>query len=112
MKVLAGLCLIALAWPGSRNLSPGEGFNKGEATKVLGKASTDAKICKTKDGPSGPGKVKVTFQPSGKVSTATVDGPPFQGTAVGTCVAKVFAQVRIPPFDGAPVSVVKTFTID
>ncbi len=71
-----------------------------------------AKSCKKDDGPTGAGKVKVTFAPSGNVTSASVEGPPFAGTAVGGCVAAAFRSAHVPPFDGGPISVSKSFIIN
>jgi hypothetical protein len=49
--------------------------------------------------------VSVTFAPSGRVTTATVDGGPFAGTAVGSCIARALRGATVGPFDGAPVTV-------
>lgn len=87
-------------------------FNRGAATSALGAAAGAAKGCKKPDGPTGSGKVKVTFAPSGNVTSASVQGPPFAGTAVGGCVASAFRSAKVPPFDGSPVSVTKSFSIN
>ena len=87
-------------------------FNRGAATSALGGAAGSAKSCKKPDGPTGSGKVKVTFAPSGNVTSAQVQGAPFAGTSVGGCVAGVFRSARVPPFSGAPVSVTKSFNIN
>jgi hypothetical protein len=34
------------------------------------------------------------------------------GTTVGSCVAKLFRQTRVPPFSGEPVTVAKTFSVE
>jgi hypothetical protein len=34
------------------------------------------------------------------------------GTPVGGCVASAFRGVRVPPFDGSPVSLTKSFDVD
>jgi hypothetical protein len=47
----------------------------------------------------------VTFDPSGRSSQAVVEGRPFAGTPVGSCVASKFYGVSVSPFDGPPVSV-------
>ena len=49
--------------------------------------------------------VSVTFAPSGRVTTATVDGGPFVGTTVGGCIAGALRSASVAPFDGAPVTV-------
>jgi len=90
----------------------GKEFNRGAASSALGAAAGAAKSCKTADGPTGSGRVKVTFAPSGNVTSAQVLGPPFAGTSVGGCVAGVFRGARVPPFDGSPISVTKSFSIN
>lgn len=90
----------------------GAEFNRGAASSALGGAAGAAKSCKKPDGPTGTGRVKVTFAPSGRVTSAVVEGPPFAGTSVGGCVASAFRGAHIPPFDGAPVAVSKSFTIN
>jgi hypothetical protein len=56
--------------------------------------------------------VQVTFAPSGRVTSATVMGPPFAGTAVGGCVAGAFRRAKVPAFSGNPVTVSKSFAIN
>jgi hypothetical protein len=56
--------------------------------------------------------VKVTFAPSGNVTSAQVEGPPFAGTPVGGCIASAFRGAKVPPFSGAPVTVSKSFSIN
>jgi predicted Zn finger-like uncharacterized protein len=90
----------------------GKEFDRAAAMSALSKAAGAAKSCKKDDGPTGGGKVKVTFAPSGNVTSATVEGPPFAGTAVGGCIASAFRSAHVPPFDGAPISVSKSFTIN
>jgi predicted Zn finger-like uncharacterized protein len=87
-------------------------FNRGAATSALGAAAGAARRCGKPDGPTGGGRVRVTFAPSGNVTSATVEGPPFAGTSVGGCIAGAFRGAHIPAFDGAPVSVTKSFSIN
>jgi hypothetical protein len=78
----------------------------------LNAAAGAASGCKKPDGPTGRGRVSVTFAPSGRVTTAVVNGPPFAGTSVGGCVAAAFRRASVPPFDGSPVTVHKSFSIN
>jgi predicted Zn finger-like uncharacterized protein len=98
--------------PAPAPASGGAEFNRGAASAALGAAAGGAKGCKKADGPTGSGRVKVTFAPSGNVTTATVDGPPFAGTPTGGCVASLFRGAHVPPFDGSPVTVTKSFNIN
>ncbi len=89
----------------------GAPFNKGAAISALASAAAAASGCKRPDGPTGSGRVTVTFMPSGRATGANVSGGGFGGTSVGGCVASVFRRAKIPPFDGDPVTVSKSFTI-
>jgi hypothetical protein len=83
-------------------------FDRGAAARALGQVDVDE--CRRFDGPSGSGHVVVVFAPEGNVQHASVD-PPFAGTARGACVAAKFAAARVPPFQGAPVRVGKSFVV-
>jgi predicted Zn finger-like uncharacterized protein len=87
-------------------------FNKSAAISSLGAAAGGAAGCKKLGGPTGSGKVTVTFAPSGRVTTANVNGAPFAGTSVGGCVASIFRKAKVPPFSGSPVTVSKGFSIN
>jgi predicted Zn finger-like uncharacterized protein len=87
-------------------------FSKASAISALGSASSAAGGCKKSGGPTGVGKVQVTFAPSGRVTSATVMGPPFAGTAVGGCVAGKFRGAKVPAFSGNAVTVSKSFAIN
>jgi predicted Zn finger-like uncharacterized protein len=86
-------------------------FNKGAAISALSSAASAASGCKRPDGPTGSGKALVTFAPSGNVTSATVSGGSFGGTSVGGCIASVFRRAKVPPFEGGPVTVSKSFSI-
>ena len=85
-------------------------FDRGAAAAALGNVNVQS--CKKPDGPTGTGRVKVTFAPSGSVQTAVIDGAPFEGTPVGSCVAGKFRGAHIPAFAGSPVTAGKSFTIN
>jgi hypothetical protein len=91
--------------------APSGGFDKGAAVAALNSASGGAVACKRPDGPTGTGRVTVTFAPSGRATNAVVSGGSFPGTSVGGCVASVFRRARVPAFTGDPVTVSKSFTI-
>jgi predicted Zn finger-like uncharacterized protein len=95
--------------PGPSTAPP---FSKASAISALGSAASSAAGCKKAGGPTGVGKVQVTFAPSGRVTSATVMGPPFAGTAVGGCVAGRFRAAKVPAFAGSPVTVSKSFSIN
>lgn len=87
-------------------------FDREAATAALKSAAAAvAKDCKRSFGPSGSGTIKVTFGPTGNVSSALLLDPQFAGTLVGTCVANGFLKLHIPPFEGAAVTTNMPFEI-
>jgi predicted Zn finger-like uncharacterized protein len=86
-------------------------FDKGAAVAALGAAAANAASCKNPDGPTGTGKVSVTFAPSGRATATNVVGA-LAGTEVGGCVARLFRAARVPAFAGDPVTVSKSFSIE
>ncbi|MGC4070879.1 MAG: zinc-ribbon domain-containing protein [Polyangiaceae bacterium] len=86
-------------------------FSKDAAIQALNVAASQASSCKKPDGPTGTGKVQVTFAPSGRATTAVIVGGSFGGTPVGGCVSNVFKRARVPAFSGNPVTVSKSFSI-
>ncbi len=98
--------------PAAAGPSTAPPFSKASAISALGGAAGSAGGCKKAGGPTGVGKVQVTFAPSGRVTSATVMGAPFAGTAVGGCVAGAFRRAKVPAFSGNPVTVSKSFSIN
>ncbi len=86
-------------------------FNKSAAVAALSSAAANAGSCKKPGGPTGSGKVQLTFNPSGRATGATVTSGPLRGTSVGGCVASVFRRATIPAFSGSPVTVSKSFSV-
>jgi predicted Zn finger-like uncharacterized protein len=80
-------------------------FNKGAAASAIGALKGAAQGCKKADGPQGHARVSITFAPSGRVTVATVTGPPFAGTPVGGCIAATFRRASVPAFSGSNVTV-------
>ena len=88
----------------------GADFDPGAAKTALTAAANNAASCKEPGGPTGSGKVSITFAPSGRPTSVAVTGE-LAGTTVGSCVAKLFRAARVPPFGGEPVSVSKSFSV-
>jgi hypothetical protein len=86
-------------------------FDTEEATSALDGAAERASSCRQAEDPSGVAVVTITFAPSGRVTTATIAGPPFVGTATGSCIASKMRTARVPAFTGQFVTVRKTVTI-
>lgn len=85
-------------------------FDKAAAIASLSAAAASASNCKTPDGPTGTGKVSITFMPSGRATNTQVSGD-LAGTPVGGCVARVFRATRVPAFAGDAVTVSKSFVV-
>ncbi|HEX7603410.1 MAG TPA: hypothetical protein VF316_17445 [Polyangiaceae bacterium] len=90
----------------------GGAFDRGAAASTLGAISSSLSSCKKPDGPTGPGKVKVTFQPSGTVSAVEFVEGSYNGTAVGGCILAKFRGAHIPPFGGSAVPANKSFVLN
>jgi hypothetical protein len=88
----------------------GNEFDRSAASSAMSAAASRAMSCKG-DGPAGTASVSVTFAPSGRVTSAKVEGGPFSGTPTGGCIATAFRSATVPPFDGSPITVRKTVSI-
>ncbi|HEX2877760.1 MAG TPA: zinc-ribbon domain-containing protein [Polyangiaceae bacterium] len=86
-------------------------FDKAAAIAALSAAAGNAQSCKGADGPSGSGKVSITFMPSGRATNTQVSGD-LAGTAAGGCVARLFRSAKVPAFSGDAVTVSKSFQIN
>jgi hypothetical protein len=91
-----------------RPSSSGGEFDRGAAQAALGRAASMVGMCHRPGGDSGPGKVLVTFAPSGRAQNVTVQG--ISGP-VADCVATQFRNAKVAPFSGDPVTVGKGFVI-
>ncbi len=96
--------------PAPAPAADGAAFDKNAAVAALGAAAANAGSCKKPDGPTGSGKVSVTFAPSGRATATSVAGE-LAGTEVGGCVARLFRSAKVPPFSGDPVTVSKSFSV-
>ncbi len=85
-------------------------FDRGAAAAALGGVNVQA--CKKPDGPTGPGKVKVTFEPNGSVSKVEFAEGSYAGTPVGGCILGKFRGAHIPAFSGAAVTAGKSFSVN
>jgi predicted Zn finger-like uncharacterized protein len=90
----------------------GAAFDRGAAASTLGSIASSLGSCKKPDGPTGPGKVKVTFQPSGTVSAVEFVEGSYAGTSVGGCILAKFRGAHIPPFGGSAVPANKSFVLN
>lgn len=107
-SALVVLTSSALAKPAKR--APGTPFDKVAAGAAL--EQVDLGKCRVPTAPRGEGHVKLTFDPSGSVKEAVVDAGPFLATpAVAKCIGEQYKKVKVPAFQGEPVTVGKTFRL-
>lgn len=83
-------------------------FNSAAAAAAL--SAVDVKPC-AQAGYHGSGRIRITFDPSGVITKAEVDGAAAMPKAASTCVSKAFAAARIPVFEGSAMTVGKNFTV-
>lgn len=88
-----------------------EPFDRSAAVTALTAAALQASECKKPNDPSGTASVTVIFAPSGRVTSATLSGPPFAGTQTGGCIAASLRRARVPAFAGDSVTVSKTVNV-
>jgi len=85
-------------------------FDPGAAKEALAGATANVANCKEMGGPTGNGRVSITFAPSGRPTSVAVTGD-LAGTTVGSCIARLYRAVRVPAFSGDPVTVAKGFSV-
>lgn len=90
----------------------GTEFDRGAARAALESAATHAASCRKEGDPSGTASITITFAPSGRVTSATLQGPPFAGTATGGCIASAMRHATVPAFSGEHVTVTKTIVVE
>lgn len=90
---------------------PAGPFDRAAASAALNASAAQASSCRKDGDPSGVASVVITFAPSGRVTSATISGPPFAGTPTGGCIAGTLRKAKIPAFDGERVTVSKTVVI-
>jgi hypothetical protein len=86
-------------------------FDTSSASSALGALVPSAAACLQQGDPSTTVHVTVTFAPSGRATVALVDGPPYAGTTVGGCIARIFRSARVSPFEGSSTTVHKSFHV-
>jgi hypothetical protein len=86
-------------------------FDRDAARNALASAATQASSCRKVGDPSGTANLTITFAPSGRVTSAQVQGPPFSGTATGGCIASTMRRASVPAFSGDYVTVSKTIVV-
>jgi len=97
--------------PDPAETSPPPEFDPASASAALDRAAMGAGTCRSSADPTGVVHAIVTFAPTGRVTRATVNGPPFAGTVTGGCIARSLRTATVPPFEGDHVTVAKTVVI-
>jgi len=94
----------------TESFAPAPPFNRGAAQNAL--AAVSVVGCAGASGVTGNGTVRVTFAPSGRIVSASVDSP-FAGTSTGACVVNAYRRVLIPAFDPSTsaVTITKGFVV-
>jgi len=90
---------------------PGTEFDPAAARSALASAAAQASACRKDGDPSGTANLTITFAPSGRVTSAQIQGPPFSGTATGGCIASTMRRASVPAFSGDHVTVSKTIVV-
>jgi hypothetical protein len=90
---------------------PGTEFDRSAAVAALKSAAAEAAACRKDGDPSGTATLTITFAPSGRVTSANIQGPPFAGTPTGGCIANAMRRAHVPAFSGDRVTVNKTIVI-
>jgi len=91
--------------------APDTEFDRDAARNALASAAAQASACRKEGDPSGTANLTVTFAPSGRVTSAQIQGPPFSGTATGGCIASTMRRANVPAFSGDYVTVSKTIVV-
>ena len=87
------------------------GFNAKAAKAVIDGAGPRLKSCRHAGDPAGLATVMVTFEPAGRVASASVTTPGYAGTRTGECIARRLGELRIPEYSGASVTVKRSVTV-
>ncbi|MEO6602638.1 MAG: hypothetical protein ABIQ16_22330, partial [Polyangiaceae bacterium] len=89
----------------------GTEFDRAAARNALASAAAEASACRKDGDPSGTATITITFAPSGRITSANLQGPPFAGTATGGCIANTMRHATVPAFSGERVTVTKTIVV-
>jgi hypothetical protein len=100
-----------IAAPKPDPAEPGTDFDRSAAVAALKAAAGEAAACRKDGDPSGTATLTITFAPSGRVTSANIQGPPFAGTPTGGCIATAMRHASVPAFSGDRVTVNKTIVI-
>jgi hypothetical protein len=89
----------------------GTEFDRAAARSALAGAAAQASSCRKDGDPSGTATLTIIFAPSGRVTSAQIQGPPFAGTPTGGCIANTMRRATVPAFSGEHVTVTKQIVV-
>ena len=89
----------------------GTEFDRAAARSALAGAAAQASSCRKDGDPSGTATLTIIFAPSGRVTSAQIQGPPFAGTPTGGCIANTMRHATVPAFSGEHVTVTKQIVV-
>ena len=90
--------------------TPREALDLGRLRVIVAAMAASAAGCG--DGSqSGSARVAITFAPTGRATSAVIQGGAFAGTRAGSCIANIMRQAKVPAFKGRHVTVNKTVRI-
>jgi hypothetical protein len=87
---------------------PGTEIDRSAVAVAIASVGMRAGACREEGSGAISVPVSITFLPSGRAARATVNGGPYAGSAVGSCIALALRDARVPSFDGEAVNVSTT----
>jgi serine/threonine protein kinase len=90
--------------------APESDFDKPGAQRELARAAGLVGMCRRPGGETGQGRVRVTLASNGSPQNVAIEGA-LAGTQVGNCVAGQFRTVKVRPFTGSSITLVKSFVV-
>jgi hypothetical protein len=89
--------------------APPPSFDAPAARSSLDAVELDS--CRAQGAPHGYGHARVTFAAAGNVTKVVVDSPAGLSTEAVSCIGSHLATASIPAYEGAPVTVGKTWLV-
>jgi hypothetical protein len=84
---------------------PTRAFDHALAEAMMQVQAQHAAACERPGGPSGGGRVVLTFANDGAVDTVVAFGGPADDPSTRDCLESVYRSLQLPPFRGTPMSV-------
>jgi hypothetical protein len=97
--------------PPATPAAPAGVFDRAAADQALNAIVEKSDSCKKPGDPAGVARIKVTFDPSGSVAHSEIERGALSSTSTGKCLAKLFDDVRVPPFKGEMISLTRAIVV-